>query len=267
MFAALAAESLLVCLTVGAVAGTLAGLLGIGGGLIIVPALVFALGTPLFPADSLMHVAVATSLATIVFTSVSSAAAHHRRGAVLWREAGWLTSGIVAGAVLGAAATNHLDSDSLRIIFGVFECLVAVQLLRGLGPAVRHPTPGPSTLATAGAVIGGLSTILGIGGGVLTVPFLTWTGTDMRRAVATSAVCGVPIALAGTAAMIVAGLDAEALPPGTVGYVYWPAALSIALTSVMFAPLGAKLAHSLPVPLLRRLFAGLLVLIGVRMLF
>jgi len=266
MFAALSAESLLACLAVGAIAGVLAGLLGIGGGLIIVPALVFIVGAR-FPAEAVMHVAVATSLATIIFTSVSSAAAHHRRGAVLWREAGWLAPGIVAGTAAGAAAAAHLSTGALRAVFGVFECLVAAHMLRGFDPSPHRAAPHPVVLTGAGTIIGGLSTILGIGGGVFTVPFLNWTGVDLRRAVATSAACGVPIAIAGTAAMVVAGLGTAGLPKGATGFVYWPAALPIALTSVLFAPLGAHLAHTLPVVLLRRLFAGLLILVGLRMLF
>jgi hypothetical protein len=267
MFALIPVESLIVYLVVGAVAGLLAGLLGIGGGLIIVPALVYALGAAQVPAESLMHFAVATSLATIIFTSISSAGAHHRRRAVLWRETGYLAAGIVAGAGTGALAASYLSTDALRLFFGIFECLVAVQLLYGLTPAARGAPPGRATLAGAGGVIGSLSTILGIGGGVLTVPFLIWCGIDMRRAVATSSACGVPIAVAGTGAMIVAGLGGEGLPAGATGYVYWPAALAIALASVIFAPLGAHLAHTLPLGLLRRLFAILLVLVGVRMLF
>jgi len=266
MFAALPPESLIACLIVGAVAGVLAGLLGIGGGLIIVPALVFALGAQ-FPADSLMHVAVSTSLATIIFTSISSAAAHHRRGAVQWREAAWLTPGIVAGTAVGATAAAYMSTGALRILFGIFECLVAAHMLRAFVPPVRRAPPPTAALAGAGTVIGGLSTILGIGGGVLTVPFLNWAGVDMRKAVATSSVCGVPIAIAGTVAMIFVGLETPDLPAGSTGYVYWPAAAPIALTSVLLAPLGAHLAHTLPVALLRRLFAGLLVLVGARMLF
>jgi uncharacterized membrane protein YfcA len=231
-----------------------------------VPALLFVLGKSQFSAEYMMHVAVSTSLATIIFTSLSSAAAHHRRRAVQWREAGFLTPGIVAGAAAGAATASWLSSDVLRLVFGVFECLVALQMLRGIAAHARETAPPAAGLAGAGAVIGGLSTILGIGGGVLTVPFLAWSGMDMRRAVATSSVCGVPIALAGTGAMIVAGLDAQNLPAGTTGYVYWPAALAIALTSVLFAPLGAHLAHTLPVAVLKRLFAILLALIGLRML-
>jgi uncharacterized membrane protein YfcA len=214
-----------------------------------------------------MHVAVATSLATIIFTSLSSAAAHHRRGGVQWREAAWLTPGIVAGTAAGAAAAAYMSTDTLRVVFGIFECLVGIHLLRGLAPPARAAAPAPWILVVAGAVIGGLSTILGIGGGVMTVPFLIWSGVDMRRSVATSSVCGVPIALAGTGAMIIAGWHVEGLPAGSTGYVYWPAALSIAVTSMLFAPLGAHLTHALPLPILRRVFAALLVVIGLRMLF
>lgn len=266
MFAALTTESLIACLVVGAAAGVLAGLLGVGGGLIIVPALVVALGATQFPPEHLMHAAVSTSLATIIFTSLSSAAAHRRRGAILWREAAWMTPGIVAGAAAGAAAAAYLDTGTLRAVFGVFECLVAAQMLRAAEPQVQFAVPQPAALVAAGTVIGGLSTILGIGGGVLTVPFLNRVGADMRRAVATSSVCGVPIAIAGTTAMIVAGAGTPDLPAGATGFVYWPAALPIALTSVLLAPLGARLTHALPVVLLRRLFAGVLIVIGVRML-
>jgi hypothetical protein len=266
MFAALSPEFLVACLVTGAVAGVLAGLLGIGGGLIIVPALLIAIGSS-HPPDSVMHVAVATSLATIIFTSISSAAAHQRRGGVRWREAAWLTPGIIAGTAAGAVAAAYMSTDALRIVFGIFECLVGAHLLRDLAPGTRPAQSAPGTLVFAGGVIGSLSTILGIGGGVMTVPFLIWSGMDMRRAVATSSVCGVPIAVAGTGAMVVASLHVENLPAGSTGYVYWPAAFAIALTSMLFAPLGAHLAHTLPVRVLRRVFAGLLVVIGIRMLF
>lgn len=267
MLAALSPESFIACLATGALAGVLAGMLGIGGGLIIVPALLIAMDSSHLPAGSVMHVAVATSLATIIFTSVSSAAAHQRRGGVQWREAAWLTPGIIAGTAAGAAAAAYMTTDALRLVFGVFECLVGIHLLRGLAPRTQPALPAAGMLVAAGGVIGSLSTILGIGGGVMTVPFLIWSGVDMRRAVATSSVCGVPIAVAGTGAMIVAGLHVENLPAGSTGYVYWPAALPVALTSVLFAPLGAHLTHALPVRLLRRVFAGLLVVIGLRMLF
>lgn len=266
MFAALTLQMLLACLATGAVAGLLAGLLGIGGGLIIVPVLALLLVGAEFPPDALMHVAVATSLASIMFTGLSSTLAHARRGAVAWREAGWLAPGIVAGAAGGAALAAMLSSDTLRVLFGVFECLVAWQLLREYQPPARAAPAGAALLAGAGAGIGACSTILGIGGGVLTVPLLLWFGFDMRRAVATSAACGVPIAVAGTCSMIIAGSGVAGLAPGSTGYVYWPAALSIALSSVLLAPLGARLAHRLPVTTLRRLFALLLAVVGVSML-
>ena len=254
-------------LVLGVFAGLVGGLLGLGGGILIVPALLFLFMWQGLPADILMHLAVATSLFTIIFTSVSSSYAHHKHQAVLWPQMFLLTPGIILGAVTGAIIADHLSSDILRRVFGIFEIFVALQIGFSVKPTVQRELPGNNGMLFAGGVIGTLSTILGIGGGTLTVPFLVWCHVDIRKAVATSSACGFPIALAGTLAMIYTGLDYSDLPENTIGYVYLPAAVLILITSVLFAPVGAKLAHAMPIDSLKRIFAIVLAGVGLRMLF
>lgn len=251
---------------VGAAAGTLAGLLGVGGGVIIVPGLALLLAGGEVPVDRLMQVAVGTSLATIVVTSLSSIRAHHRRGAVHWPVVARMTPGIVAGALLGAVIADMLPSRTLAIVFGVFLLLVAARLAFGGQPAPHRQLPGPVVLAACGGGIGTLSSLLGIGGGTMTVPLLAWCNVALREAVATSAACGLPIALAGAAGFALAGLDNPAMPALSTGYLYWPAFIAVAPLSVAFAPLGARLAHTIPVVVLRRGFALFMLIVGLRML-
>ena len=254
------------CALIGAVTGVLGGLLGIGGGLIIVPALLYLFSAQAFPAAHVMHLAVGTSLAAIVFTAASSALAHHRQRAVLWHTAGLLVPGILLGGVAGAMLAGSLSGTVLRIVFGVFECAMALQVARGFSPSAQRPLPGAVGLAATGAAAGAASAVLGIGGGTFIVPFLAWCNIDMRKAVATSAACGMPVALAGGGGMILAGWHEEGLPELATGFVYWPAALAIACTSMLSAPVGAWLAHTLPLRWLRVFFAGFLLAVGLRML-
>jgi uncharacterized protein len=257
---------LLAYLGTGAVAGLLAGLLGIGGGLVIVPALAVLYSLRDFPAANLMHFAIGTSLATIVPTSLSSLLSHHRRGGIHWQAVRGMTPGIVLGALGGAWLAGQISSPGLRLLFGIFELLVALQLLAGRSPAGHHPLPGASILALAGMVIGAVSALFGIGGGTLTVPFLLWNRVDIRRAVGTAAACGLPTAIAGAAAFAASGADAGGTPAGmSTGFIYWPAVAGIASASILAAPLGARLAHHLPQPMLRRIFALVLAVIGLRM--
>jgi len=253
-------------LLLGAFVGVLAGLFGVGGGLVIVPVLVFIFKGQGVSAEVIMHLAIGTSLATIVITSISSVRAHHQHGAVLWAAFHRLTPGIVAGTLLGAYIVDHLPNDALRIIFGVFELLVAAQMGLGLKTAPHRQLPGWPGMSLAGIIIGKVSAIIGIGGGTLTVPFLVWCNVGMRQAVATSAACGLPIAIAGTAGFMLTGWNEPQLPAWSSGYIYWPAFAGIALASVLFAPLGATLAHTLPADKLKRYFAIFLAFLGVRML-
>lgn len=259
-------ETLLLYLATGAVAGVLAGLLGVGGGLIIVPALAFIFATQGVPDAIAMHMALGTSLATIVMTSTSSVRAHHKRGAVLWQVVWRLTPGIVVGTLMGAMLADMLSSGTLKHIFGIFALLVALQMGLGAKPAPHRRLPGRSGMGLAGWIIGGVSAIVGIGGGSLTVPFLTWCRVGIHNAVATSSACGLPIALAGSLGFIITGWNETALPAYSSGYIYWPAMAGIATASVLFAPLGAKFAHALPADILKKFFAIFLALLGTRML-
>ncbi len=258
---------LLTYVLLGAVAGILAGLLGVGGGIVIVPALYFLFHLQGFPEPLVMHLAVGSSLMTVIFTSISSTLAHHRRGAVLWPAALWLAPGIVIGALLGAGLADLLPEATLRRAFAVFEFYVALQMLLGLKPKPSRNLPGPPMLGLIGGGIGTLSSMLGIGGGTLTVPFLIWCNIHIRNAVATSAACGLPIAVAGASGFLLTGWGRPQLPAWSSGYIYWPAVLGVVSSSALFAPLGARIAHAIPVDTLKRVFAAVLMIVGGRMLY
>ena len=265
-------EHLLLYLVLGACTGVLAGLFGVGGGLVMVPVMVYLFQADGMPASVVVHMAIGTSLATIMLTSVSSVYAHYRHGAVLWSVWLRLIPGVLMGALLGAAIADVLSSQGLRRVFGVFELLIGAHMAYMRTPlsrthhAAAEPSlPGPLGMGLAGTVIGSVSAIIGIGGGTLTVPFLVWCNIPLRKAVATSAACGLPIAIAGTIGFIITGWHTTTIPYSS-GYVYWPAFASIGIASMLFAPVGARLAHTLPVPVLRRMFALLLLGLGVRML-
>ena len=259
-------ETVLIYLVVGAFVGLIAGLLGVGGGLIIVPVLVFVFQGQGVSPEVIVHLAIGTSLATIAITSISAMRAHHRHGAVQWAVFRRLTPGIVAGALLGAVIADFLPTKAMRLWFGIFELLVAAQIGFNLMVAPRGHLPGALGTNLAGGVIGAISAALGIGGGTLTTPFLVWCNFSLRQAVATSSACGLPIALAGAAGFVATGWNEPGLPGWSNGYLYWPAFAGIVISSLLFAPLGAKLTHTLPVSVLRRFFAVFLAVLGVRML-
>lgn len=258
--------TLFLYLALGAFAGVMAGLLGVGGGLIIVPVLAWIFHGQQISDAIVMHLAIGTSLATIVITSLSSIRAHHQRGAILWSVVWQLTPGIILGAWLGSAVADFLSSLALTKIFAVFVLMVAAQIAFGAKPAPHRGLPGMPGMLATGGVIGAVSAIVGIGGGSLTVPFLTWCNTPIRPSVATSAACGLPIALAGSVGFIVTGFNASSLPAWSLGYIYGPALVGIAAASMLSAPLGAKLAHTLPTEILKKVFAIFLALVGTKML-
>jgi uncharacterized membrane protein YfcA len=258
--------SVVAYLALGAFAGTVAGLLGVGGGLIIVPVLALLFARQGIDPGILMHLAVGTSLATIVVTSISSVYSHHRHGAVFWHVFWRLVPGIVLGAGLGAWLASLLPTREFKLIFGVFELLVATQMLFGFKPSPHNALPGRLGLAAAGTVIGTISAIVGVGGGTLTVPFLTWCQVKIHNAIATSAACGLPIAIFGSIGFMITGSAHGAAPAYASGFVYWPAFLGIVIASALFAPLGARLAHRLSTKKLRGVFAVFLIGLGVWML-
>ncbi len=257
---------ILLYLAAGAVAGVLAGLLGIGGGLVIVPMLTFAFTAQGLPHEHILHMALGTSLASILFTSVSSLRSHHKRGAVIWPVVTRITPGILSGTFFGAWIASMLSTNFLKGFFGVFLFYVATQMLLGIKPKPTRQIPGPAGIFTAGSVIGIFSSLVGIGGGTLSVPFLVWCNTKVHQAIGTSAAIGFPIAVAGTLGFMVNGLGLDNLPSFSLGYVNLKALAGIVTASVLTAPLGVRLAHSLPVDRLKKIFALLLYLVGSRML-
>jgi hypothetical protein len=250
---------------IGVLAGYLAGLLGIGGGFVVVPALTFLFLREAATAPWAIHMAVATSLATMLVTSLSSIFAHHRRHAIRWPVVRSLAAGLVAGAVLGALIADALEAATLGRVFGFCAMLAGLQLIFGRNPAGERPLPGQPVATLVGLSIGAISSLIGIGGGALMGPWQMWHGIRAQNAVATSAACGYPIALAGSLSFVVLGLQGG-MPEQALGYVHGPAFLGIALTSALAAPLGAATVHRLPPLLVRRIFGGFLVLVGLRML-
>ncbi len=250
----------------GVLSGLLAGLLGVGGGVIIVPALILVFGHLGFAPPWLAHLAVGTSLASIIGTGWSSTLAHHRRGAVQWGQFRRLVPGIILGAWAGAAIAGLLPQAWLQRFFGGFLLYVGLRMLWPRERSRRRTQPGNWAMAMTGGGIGALSAIVGIGGGTLTVPYLVRTGLDLRQAVATSSACGVPIALAGALGFMISGWGREGLPAMSTGFIYWPAMLGILITSVPMAPIGARLAHRLPIPILSRFFGTLLLLMAAKLL-
>jgi uncharacterized membrane protein YfcA len=259
-------ETLLYLVT-GVCAGLLSGLLGVGGGLIIVPLLTLMFTRLQFPDAHIMHLALGTSLATIIATSISSARSHHRHGNVNWQAVRRIAPGILIGALLGAGMAAQLHSDWLKWLFALFVLYVGTQMLLDFSPPPGHRLPGTIGLATVGALIGTLSSLVGIGGGTLSVPFLIYCNCPARSAIGTSASIGIFIALAGSTGYIAAGWQVTGLPESSLGFVYLPAFAGITLASIVSAPLGVRLAQRLPVALLKKLFALLLYALGLKMLW
>ena len=263
--------SALACALIGVFAGLLGGALGLGGGVVIVPPLIYLFQALGFDDAVVAQMAVGTSLATIIVTAGSSVRAHHRAGYVRWPLAWRLAVGIVVGALIGAVIADRL-SAALTRLFGVFAVLIAAQMLLSrrravsAGDGLLERVPGGVGLAGVGSVIGGISSLFGIGGGSLTVPFLSWCRLPMQNAVAISAACGLPIALAGSAGFVATGWGRTELPPWSLGYLYLPAALAIVVTSFPMARVGARLSHRLPSATLRRIFAAVLIVIGVELI-
>ena len=254
-------------LALGSLTGFLAGLFGIGGGMIMVPFLTLLLTAHRLPVEHVVHMAIATSLATILFTSISSVRAHHQRGAVMWPVARVLAPGILVGALLGAQLAAALPTAGLAVLFALFVGFSATQMLLNRKPKPTRELPGRAGMFGVGNVIGLLSSLVGAGGAFVSVPFMVWCNVTMHRAVATSSALGFPIAAAGTLGYVIAGWR-ELGPPDWqfAGFIYLPALALISAMSVLTAPLGAKVAHAIDVARLKRWFALLLYLLAAYML-
>jgi uncharacterized membrane protein YfcA len=254
-------------LALGLAVGFFAGLLGIGGGLMIVTALVFMFGAQGFPPDNLLHVALGTSITSIVFTSLSSVRAHQQHRAVRWDIVRRSLPGIVIGTLAGAVFAHALPSRYLAIFFTAFVYYSALQMLLNRRPKATRQLPGAVGMTAAGLSVGVLSSLVGAGGGVISIPLMTLCNVPMRNAIGTSAALGLPIAIAGAIGYVLTGLSEEHLPALTIGYVYLPALVGIVVGTFVTVPYGARAAHALPVHILKRVFAVILFLLATKMLW
>jgi uncharacterized membrane protein YfcA len=253
-------------LLLGGITGIFAGLFGIGGGGIMVPVLAFIFAKLMFPAEHIVHMALATSMAAIVPTAIASLRAHHNRDAVLWNVVIKITPGILFGTFAGTFMATYLAAKPLAIFFSCFMAVVALQMVIDRKAKPSRQLPGTLALTGVGSGIGGISALVAIGGGTLTVPFLTWCNVALPVAIGTSAAVGLPIAFSGAVGYLINGWSIENLPAHSLGFIYWPAVIAMATASFFTAPLGAKLAHSLPLALLKKLFAILLISLSLQML-
>jgi uncharacterized protein len=255
-------------LALGLVTGFLAGLLGVGGGMMMVPFLTFIFSNRGVEPGMAVKMSIATAMATIIFTSLSSVRAHHQRQAVRWDLVRTLAPGIAIGGLLsGAAAFAAIKGQGLALFFAAFNVFSAVQMLLDRKPKPSRVMPGIVGQTAVGGGIGFISGLVGAGGAFMSVPFMMWCNVAIRQAVGTSAALGFPIAIANTLGYVIGGRDVPPALPGAVGYLYLPALLVIALASVTMAPLGAKVAHNSDVKGLKRLFALLLFMMAAYMTY
>jgi uncharacterized protein len=259
-------EFILLYLAAGSVAGFLAGLLGVGGGVVIIPILMFIFAAQHFPVDHMIHIAIGTSLASIMFTSVSSLRVHHAHSAVNWSIVKRVTPGILIGTLVGTFLAAKLPAGLLKGFFIVFLFYVATQLVLNIKPKPTRQLPGTGGMLAAGGGIGLVSSFVGIGGGAMSVPFMTWNNVKMHDAIGTSAAIGFPIAVAGTIGYLLNGLSVDNLPNGCLGFIHLPSLAGLVVASVLLAPVGARAAHKLPVATLKKVFAAFLYIIGTKML-
>lgn len=251
----------------GACAGFLAGLIGIGGGMIMVPFLSFVLTAKGFPAEYILKMGVATSLATICFTSLSSVRAHHQRGAVLWPVVKLFAPGILLGSLIGAQIAVAMPTKALSVLFAIFVIFSATQMFLDRKPKPTRVLPPGLGMFGMGNLIGLLSSLVGAGGAFVSVPFMTWCNVKIHQAVGTSAALGFPIAFAGTMGYIWAGQNMPDMPPGAFGYLYVPGLVVISLASICTAPLGARTAHRMDIRPLKKAFAVVLYILAAYFLF
>nr|WP_283102813.1 sulfite exporter TauE/SafE family protein [Shewanella abyssi] len=254
-----------ICLALGAVIGFMAGLLGIGGGLIAVPALLHILPSVGVPAEHLPHVAIATSLAAIILTSLSSARAHHKRENIPWELFRSMLPGFVLGAICSGFISELITASLLQQIFAIFVMLMAIQMAFPMKPNSSRAMPSAIKLFLAAVIIALIAGLMGIGGGVLIIPFLTWCGLQMRYAIGFSSATGLLIALFGSIGYTLAGWNVASLPEGTLGFIYLPALLGIVATSMFVAPFGAKAATNWPTAKLKKIFALFLAIVGLKL--
>jgi len=253
-------------LGLGLIVGFFAGLLGIGGGGILVPLLTMIFMAQGFDDTQLVHMALGTSMASIVFTAMSSAYSHHKHGAVHWDVWRYMAPGLLLGTLSLSFLTSYVPHTYLAVFFSLFMTYVAIDMFLNIKPKPSRCLPSPLGLGFVGFGIGGVSALVAIGGGMMSVPFLTRCNIKVQHAIATSAALGVPIALAGAVGYAIAGWGEQGLPAYSLGFVYMPAVVLVSVMSVFTAPWGAKLSHRLPVPMLKKVFAVVLLMLAFKML-
>jgi len=251
----------------GAFVGIFAGMFGIGGGTILVPVLLFLFDAQHFPTEHLLHLALGTSMATIIFTSLASLHKHHQHGAVNWRVVRDITPGILIGTGIGALFAISVSPRFMGIFFALFVYFAAIQILLDVRPHASRQLPGAAGMTLTGIFTGWLSSLVSIGGGTVVVPFQLWCNVPLKNAIGTSAAIGFPVAVGGTVGYIVIGMNIPALPAHNLGFVYLPALFWVAFASVITAPLGAMAAHRMKIGVLRKLFAVLLIALATKMLW
>ncbi len=253
-------------LALGLLVGLFAGMLGIGGGVIIVPLLVFLFTAQQFAVDRVLHLALGTSLASIVFTNLSSLRAHHFRGGVRWDIVRTATPAIVAGTLVGTVFADRMSSRYLAVIFTVFVLFSSLQMWVDKKPLATRTLPGKAGLSTAGFAVGALCSLVGVGGGILVIPLMTICNVPMINAIGTSAALGLPISIGGALGYVITGLGQTKLPPLSLGYIYVPALVGLVVGSFVTVPFGAHVAHRTRVIVLRRVFAVILFALATKML-
>jgi uncharacterized membrane protein YfcA len=258
---------LLAYFATGAVIGLLAGLLGIGGGMTLVPVLAAMFSAQQFAPEHTVHLALGTGMASIMFTSSASVRAHHRLGGVDWALVRRMGPGMVAGSLLATALSGWVPQRALALAFAVIVYAGATQILLGRKPSAARALPGVPALTAIGLLIGAVCGLVSAGGAFMTVPFMLLCGVAMTTAIGTGAALGVPVAVVGTIGFAFSGWSVADLPPWSLGFVVGPALLGIVAGSVLTAPIGARVAHRLPVATLRRIFAALLYLLATKMLW
>jgi uncharacterized protein len=262
----LAPEWILLFLLLGSFIGFMAGLLGIGGGGIMVPILTSIFLAHGVAVDNVVHLALGTSMASMVITTFSSFRSHNAKGGVIWKAVRGMTPGIILGTFFATFLASYLSSIYLAIFFAMFMAFVSSQMFLNKKPKPSRELSGSTGLFAAGSSIGAISALVSIGGGSLTVPYLTWQNIEIKKAIGTSAAIGLPISLAGTLGYLINGWSHSSPGDYIFGYVYLPAVILISITSFMTAPFGAQMAHRLPVAILKKIFAVLLIILSIKML-
>jgi uncharacterized membrane protein YfcA len=259
-------EIFLYCAAFGIISGVISGLIGVGGGIVIVPFIAWLLDHYGMPAETIMQTAIATSLATIILTSISAVLAQNRKGAVLWPVVKALTPGIAIGAWFGADLAHFLSSNLLSMIFGTFLLINGVRMALNPKTKPHRKLPGKLPLGVTGGVLGAASTLMGIGGGTLTVPYMIWHNVPIKNAIALGSACGLPIAIFGALGFVIIGIQADNLPAYNVGYINIPAFLGISCTSLFSATWGVHLSHRIHTDILKKVFSVILIGVGLKML-